>query len=102
MRLVQQAQAEREQTPEMESEEPSGKYNLLFELDEPPSLAQAKSNPGNALDDLNALIGEMIAAAQGEDQVRTWARRLSRILERLQGAPAAPMKARDQQGRLDL
>ncbi len=102
MRLVQQAQAEREQTSEQESDEPSGKYNLLFEADEPPSLTQAKSNPGNPLDDLNVLIGEMVAAAQGEDQVRAWARRLSHILERLQGEPANPMKMRDQQGRFDL
>jgi hypothetical protein len=64
-------------------------------------VVQPKSNPANPLDDLNTLIGEMIAAALGEDQVRTWARRLSHILERLQGEPVAP-KARDQQGRLDL
>jgi ParB/RepB/Spo0J family partition protein len=102
IRLVQQVQVEREQTSEMESGEPSGKYNLLFEADERPNLTQTQSNPGNPLDDLNVLIGEMIAAAQGEDQVRTWARRLSHILERLQGESAAPMKVRDQQGRLDL
>lgn len=102
MRLVQQAQAEREQTPETESDEPSGKYALLFEVDEPPSLTQAQSNPRNPLDDLNTLIGEMIAAAQGEDQIRTWARRLSHILERLQGEPTNPIKMHDQQGRLDL
>ena len=101
MRLVQQAQTEREQIPGKEDGEPSGKYALLFEVDEPPSLTQAQSNPRNPLDDLNALIGEMIAAAQGEDQMRTWARRLSHILERLQGEPTVP-KARDQQGRFDL
>lgn len=101
MRLVQQAQAEREQTPETESDEPNGNYAFLFETNEPHDVVQAQSNPGNPLDDLNALIGEMIAAAQGEDQVRTWARRLSHILERLQGEPTVP-KARDQQGRLDL
>ena len=102
MRLVQQAQAEREQTSAQESNEPSGKYDLLFEADEPSSLTHAQSNLGNPLDDLNALIGEMIAAAQGEDQVRTWARRLSYILERLQGESTAPMKVRDQQERLNL
>ena len=102
MRLVQQAQTEREQIPGKENGEPSRKYDLLFEVDEPPSLTQAQSSPRNPLDDLNTLIGEMIAAAQGEDQVRTWARRLSHILERLQGEPTNPMKMRDQQGRLDL
>lgn len=101
MRLVQQAQVEQEQTSEQESNAPNGNYALLFETNEPHDVVQAKSNSGNPLDDLNALIGEMIAAAQGEDQVRTWARRLSHILERLQGEPVAP-KARDQQGRLDL
>ena len=101
MRLVQQAQTEREQIPGKEDSEPSGKYDLLFEADAPPSLTPAQTNPRNPLDDLNTLIGAMIAAAQGEDQVRTWARRLSHILERLQGEPTVP-KARDQQGRLDL
>jgi ParB/RepB/Spo0J family partition protein len=102
MRLVQQAQTEREQTSEQESDAPNGNYAFLFETNEPHDVVQAKSNPGNPLDDLNALIGEMIATAQGEDQVRTWARRLSHILEQLQGKPANPMKVRDPQGRLDL
>jgi ParB family chromosome partitioning protein len=84
MRLVQQAQAEREQTPEKENDEPNGNYALLFETDDPHEGVQPKSNPRNPLDDLNALIGEMIAAAQGEDQVRGWARRLSHLLEPLQ------------------
>jgi len=101
MRLVQQAQEERKHAPEQESDEPNGNYAFLFETAEPHDVVQPKSNPANPLGDLNILIGEMIAAAQGEDQARTWARRLSHILERLQGEPVAP-KAHDQQGRLDL
>lgn len=102
MRLMQQAQVERRRIPEQEGDELKGNYSLLFETDEPPSLVQAKSKPENPLDDLNALIGEMIVAAQGEDQVRTWARCLSHILEQLQGNQSSSVKAQEQQGRLDL
>lgn len=102
MLLVQKTEAKHDQAPEKDNTEPNANYALLFETDEPPSLSDTTSNPGNPLDALNMLIGEMIVAAQGEDQVRTWARRLSHILEQLQGDPSRLPKAQAQQGRLDL
>ena len=66
---------------------PKGNYTALFEGDD-----ELKRDPEEAntdpLTQLNGLIAEMIAAAQGEDQVRGWARRLSLILEALQDACA--------------
>jgi ParB-like chromosome segregation protein Spo0J len=61
-----------------------GNYAALFAAeDATTSLAQPNSDI-DPLDQINALIAEMVSAAQGEDQVRAWARRLSRILEALQ------------------
>jgi ParB family chromosome partitioning protein len=60
-----------------------GNYAALFETEESASQTRT-TNPGsNPLDKLNALVAEMIAASQGEDQVRAWARHLSHILEAL-------------------
>lgn len=61
-----------------------GNYAALFAVeDATPSHAQPSADL-HPLGQLNALIAEMVSAAQGEDQVRAWARRLSRILEALQ------------------
>ena len=45
-----------------------------------PAVADVKSDPAS---DLGAIIAEMLEAAQGEDQLRAWARRLSHIAESL-------------------
>ncbi len=60
-----------------------GNYAALFETEDvTTSLAQTSADV-DPLIQLNVLIAEMIASAQGEDQVRAWARRLSHILETL-------------------
>jgi hypothetical protein len=57
-----------------------GNFATLFDLDPP---ARSAADTFDSLPELNAVIGEMIAAAEGEDRIRGWARRLSRILEQL-------------------
>jgi ParB/RepB/Spo0J family partition protein len=61
----------------------AGNYTALFETQapEPDAGMETAANP---LEQLNVLIAEMVATAQGEDQVRAWARRLSHILGTLQ------------------
>ncbi|CAG0981149.1 Chromosome-partitioning protein Spo0J [Anaerolineae bacterium] len=54
-------------------------YAVLFETTETDSVPQPEP-VRTPLADLDQLIAEMVAAAQGEDQVRVWARRLSHIL----------------------
>ena len=56
-------------------------YTALFEVE----TRSHTPSPSDAdpLEQLNALIAEMIAAAHGEDHIRAWARRLSRVLEQL-------------------
>ncbi len=86
MRLVHQTddpgtQGEGE-TPTEESLQ--GNYAALFEVEDAARLLAQPSLDIDPLDQINALIAEMVSAAQGEDQVRAWARRLSRILEALQ------------------
>ncbi len=66
---------------------PKGDYAALFEGDDEPRRLPEDAN-ANPFAELNALIAEMVAAAQGEDQVRGWARGLSHILEALQEACA--------------
>ena len=91
MRLVQE-NAKRDEQPQKEGDpgRPSserdqnentaaGNYAALFETEAVEQNALTETAP-NPLEQLNALIAEMVAAAQGEDQVRAWARRLSHIL----------------------
>jgi hypothetical protein len=56
-------------------------YAALFEVE----TRSHTPSPSDAdpLEQLNALIAEMIAVAHGEDHIRAWARRLSRVLEQL-------------------
>ena len=86
MRLVRQmddpgTQGEGE-TPSEESFQ--GNYAALFAVEDATTLLAQLSSDIDPLDQINALIAEMVSAAKGEDQVRAWARRLSRILEALQ------------------
>ncbi len=84
MRLAQYASV----TPNSEGAiMPKGDYAALFEGDDEPRRDPEEAN-SDPFAELNALIAEMIAAAQGEDQVRGWARRLSRIIKSLQDACA--------------
>jgi ParB/RepB/Spo0J family partition protein len=94
MRLVQKSTPEQ---PE-ETDGAQGNYAALFEPAEATAQGVRKDPASNPLDELNVLIAEMIAAAQGEDQVRAWARRLSQILEALRveqtrdGSPETPSR----------
>ncbi len=90
MQWVKQANESARQLPD----EPNlDGYTALFETAED-KAAKGTSQVlvANPLDELNALIAEMIAAAQGEDQIRAWARRLARILEALGADDAAGKK----------
>ena len=62
-------------------------YVILFETAEIEPVSPNEPNV-SPLEDLNVLIAEMVSAAQGEDQVRIWARRLSHILGMLRDAEA--------------
>jgi len=77
-RRVQRAAAE------CNSNETYGDYDALFAADDRATTSPTDPT-ADALTALSALITEMLAAAQGEDQIRGWARRLSRIMEQLQG-----------------
>ncbi len=66
---------------------PKGDYAALFESEDEPK-GNAEGPGTDPFTELNELIAEMVAAAQGEDQVRSWARRLSHILKALQEAYA--------------
>jgi ParB/RepB/Spo0J family partition protein len=61
----------------------AGNYGALFESQDTPTVVEQPDAGIDPLDQLDALIAEMVSAAQGEDQVRAWARRLSRILAEL-------------------
>lgn len=61
-----------------------GNYAALFETKDATTSRAQPSSDVEPLNQLNTLIAEMVSAAQGEDQIRAWARRLSRILEELQ------------------
>ena len=109
MHLVRQA-AQRDERPQDGDAEqgenvPQGKYAALFETEDATAKGATTNLATNSLDELNALIAEMIAAAQGEDHVRAWARRLSHMLENLQemqngSAETHPRKASAMQDRL--
>ena len=66
-----------------------GNYAALFERDENTEASTPIGRPTDPLDELNALIAEMIRTAQDEDQIRGWARRLSHILKDLKATRAA-------------
>jgi len=90
MRLVRQS-AKRDDRPQDGDAEqgdgaPQGNYAALFETEEATADGATPIPVSNPRDELNALIAEMIATSQGEDQVRAWARRLSHILEKLDKA----------------
>ncbi len=94
MRLVRQTndlgtQDEAEAPSEDSLQEPAlskveGNYAALLEVEDATSSLAQPGSDIDPVDQINALIAEMVAAAQGEDQLRAWARRLSRILEALQ------------------
>jgi ParB family chromosome partitioning protein len=90
MRLVRQSAKRDERPQDGDAEQgenvPQGKYAALFETEEATADGATPIPVSNPLDELNALIAEMIATSQGEDQVRAWARRLSHILEKLRKA----------------
>ncbi len=77
MRLVEKADTIEPQN----GDDPKGNYAALFETENARTNRVTAGASSNPLDELNAIIAEMVAAAQGEDQLRTWARRLSHILE---------------------
>ena len=98
MRLVQenatrseQAQKGDESGPADSQEKGPGSatldYAVLFETTLPEVVPQPEP-VRMPLEELDKLIAEMVVAAQGEDQVRGWARRLSHILGALRGAEA--------------
>lgn len=60
-----------------------GNYAFLFEAEDPAQNVTTTETPSKPLEELNGIIAEMVAAAQGEDPLRVWARKLSRILEQL-------------------
>ncbi len=80
MRLVQKT----ETTQESNGDSAQGNYAALFDADDSANDAEPRATQSDPFHQLNAIIAEMIAAAQGEDQLRTWARKLSHILEQLQ------------------
>jgi ParB family chromosome partitioning protein len=80
MRLVQKTEPSQEQ----DGGTPQGNYAALFETEETANLTETPGAQSNPFDLLSTIIVEMVAAAQGEDQLRAWARRLSHILEQLQ------------------
>lgn len=104
LRLVRQAQdesmkqkggtenAETTQGVDDDAESVAGNYALLFETEDMANKVVVSETQANPLEQLNMLIVEMVAAAQGEDQVRAWARRLSHLLESLQAQLLAAEK----------
>ena len=86
LRLAQVASTQRNSS---KGDAPQGNYAALFEMDDGATRASEPEKASSPLDDLNRIIVELIVAAQGEDQIRGWARRLSQILETLQEADAA-------------
>ncbi len=67
---------------------PNGDYASLIESFDANADKPADESKKSPLDQLNAIITEMVSAAQGEDELRRWARRLSRVLETLRSVPA--------------
>jgi len=83
---------EASQGTEVDTESVAGNYALLFETEDTANAVVVSETQPNPLEQLNALIAEMVAAAQGEDQARAWARRLSHLLESLQAQLVAAEK----------
>ena len=105
VRLSQKANSEPGAEHEPDGQpELQGNYGSLFDTDESPIQARPPQSQDQPLEELNKLIGEMVDAAQGEDSVRAWARRLSHILKRLQdeATNCGKAQAREMQGRFDL
>jgi ParB/RepB/Spo0J family partition protein len=71
------------QNPDSDAEGIEGNYATLVESEDVTTSVAQSSAESDPLNQMNALIAEMVASAQGEDQVRAWARRLSHILEAL-------------------
>ena len=90
-RVLRLAQAASTQRDTSKGDAPQGNYAALFEMDDRTDGTSESEHASSPLDDLNRLIAEMIAAAQGEDQIRGWARRLSQVLKALQEAEAAKL-----------
>ncbi len=81
MRLVQKAAPPQQQG---DAGGLQGNYALLFETEDAVRNITTTGTQSTPLEELNSIIAEMVAAAQGEDPLRVWARKLSRILENLQ------------------
>ncbi len=62
---------------------PNGDYASLIESFDSNADKHADESEKSPLDQLNAVIAEMLTVADREDEIRRWARRLSRILEAL-------------------
>ncbi|MCL4486831.1 MAG: ParB/RepB/Spo0J family partition protein [Chloroflexi bacterium] len=89
-RVIRLAQSAKATVEEKDREAPKGDYAALFTKEDSKTEVTAAEAPPDPLSELTALIADMIAAAQGEDQARGWARRLSHIVKALQDAEAAP------------
>lgn len=74
--------AHEDQSPD--GDEPRGNYAALFETEDQAGAFNVAETQSNPFDQMNLIIAEMIAAAQGEDRLRAWARQLSQILGELQ------------------
>ncbi len=83
-RVLRLAQASTASPEKKQVEPPKGNYAALFEREDNGEHRETEEPRLDPLRELNALVANMIAASQGEDQVRGWARRLSRILKALQ------------------
>ncbi len=62
---------------------PTGDYYALLASINGAKDASLDISASSPIDQLNAIIAEMLTVADGEDEIRRWARRLSRILEAL-------------------
>jgi len=99
MRLVESNVPNEPSEPNVPNEPNGDCYAALFEVEEDTRSRTPSPSDADPLEQLNALIAEMIAAAHGEDHIRAWARRLSHMLETLR-AQCACRKASATQERL--
>ena len=99
MRLVKSNVPNEPSEPNVPNEPNGDCYAALFEVEEDTRSRTPSPSDADPLEQLNALIAEMIAAAHGEDHIRAWARRLSHMLETLR-AQCACRKASATQERL--
>jgi ParB/RepB/Spo0J family partition protein len=77
------AAARRQAVASEENDAGDALYGDLFAQSASPDASPAQDASANPAAALSAIIAEMLAAAQGEDQLRAWARRLSRLAEDL-------------------